>query len=324
MKIKKEKQRAILLAILLVAPVLNLLEAQDRSPNPFVTHMFTADPSAHVWDDGRLYVYPSTDLPKRGYGKMDGYHVFSTDDMITWKDHGEILHSDSVEWGREEGGFMWAPDCAYRDGVYYYYFPHPSGTDYKKTWKIGVATSTSPTSGFKEQGYIKGILPLIDPCVFIDDDGQPYLFHGNPNKPYGMKLKENMVEIDGEPQPLEGLTNFKEGLWVFKRNNIYYAIYPDFIKPYNQMNYAMSDTPLGPFEHKGVFLEGTGVVTTHGSIVEYKGEWYLFYHNGALLGGMASNRSICFDKVSFNEDGTINMVEQTLGSAFGVETDCGE
>lgn len=89
-------------------------------PNPFITHMYTADPSAHVWEDGRLYVYASHDVdPPRGCDLMDRYHVFSTDDMVNWTDHGEILNSSQVSWGRKEGGFMWAPDCAYKDGTYY-------------------------------------------------------------------------------------------------------------------------------------------------------------------------------------------------------------
>ena len=86
-------------------------------PNPFITHMFTADPSAHVWKDGRLYVYPSQDLNLPRGWDMDNYHVFSTDDMVNWKDHGEILNSSQVPWGRPEGGCMWAPDCAYKDGI---------------------------------------------------------------------------------------------------------------------------------------------------------------------------------------------------------------
>jgi beta-xylosidase len=307
---KYANQLFIVFTLLVVAA---LHAAEKRHSNPIITHMFTADPSAHVWEDGRLYVYPSTDIEGTGYRSMDGYHVFSTDDLVTWTDHGEILHSSQVPWGREEGGFMWAPDCAFKNGTYYFYFPHPSGTDYRKTWKIGVATSTSPTSGFKEQGYIKGLKPLIDPCVFIDDDEQAYLYHGGPGQPHGVKLKENMMEIEGQSQVIDGLDEFKEGIWVFKRKGIYYAIYPDKTKPMNEMRYAMSDYPLGPFTHKGVFLEGSDVITTHGSIVEYKGRWYIFYHNGALSGGKASNRSVCFDEVSFNEDGTLNRVEPTLG-----------
>lgn len=140
------------------------------APNPFIRHMYTADPSAHVWKDGRLYVYASHDIaPPRGCDLMDRYHVFSTDDMVNWTDHGEILSSEQVPWGRKEGGFMWAPDCAYRNGTYYFYFPHPSETAWDNSWKIGVATSNKPAEGFKVQGYIEGMDPLIDPCVFGDE-----------------------------------------------------------------------------------------------------------------------------------------------------------
>ncbi len=113
--------------------------------NPFITSIYTADPSAHVWADGRLYVYPSRDIdPPRGCDLMDRYHVFSTTDMVHWRDEGEILRASQVEWGRPKGGFMWAPDCAFKDGKYYYYFPHPSETAWNKSWKIGVAISTQP------------------------------------------------------------------------------------------------------------------------------------------------------------------------------------
>ncbi|MDF7826508.1 family 43 glycosylhydrolase [Pontiellaceae bacterium B12227] len=291
-----------------------VVQSAGRAPNPFITHMFTADPSAHVWEDGRLYVYPSTDVPGgRGYQKMDGYHVFSTDDMIDWTDHGEILHSRDVEWGRKQGGYMWAPDCAYKDGTYYFYFPHPTETKAKGSWKIGIATSTSPVSGFKVQGYIKGLEPHIDPCVFIDDDGRAYLYYGGYGQPFVARLKENMEEVEGPSVPMAGLEDFREGAFVFKRNGIYYMIYPDNTPGGHRMNYAMTDNPIGPWMAKGVILEKTSSLTTHGSVVEYKGQWYLFYHNAALSGGKATNRSICFDKVSFNEDGTINRVEQTLG-----------
>src|SRR5665647_2551376 len=122
--------------------------------NPIITEIYTADPSAHVWK-GRLYIYASHDVdPPRGCDLMDKYHVFSTKDMKNWKDHGEILNSSQVSWGRPEGGFMWAPDCAYKNGTYYFYFPHPSGTDWNKTWKIGVATSKKPASDFTSQSYI--------------------------------------------------------------------------------------------------------------------------------------------------------------------------
>lgn len=284
--------------------------------NPFITHMYTADPSAHVWEDGRLYVYASHDLfPPRGCDFMDRYHVFSTDNMIDWVDHGEILNSGQVPWGRREGGYMWAPDCAYKDGTYYFYFPHPSGTNTGPTWKIGIATSKEPAANFKVQGYIEGVPSFIDPCVFMNDDGQVYLYNGGGGKCYGGKLKDNMIELDGPMVAMEGLYDFHEGTWVHKYNGNYYLTYPDnYIKPedgkgYNRMHYAMSKSPLGPWEYKGIMLEETDCDTSHGSIVEYKGQWYMFYHN-CSLSGRGNLRSICVDRLYYNEDGTIQIVEQ--------------
>src|SRR5260221_13441099 len=179
----------------------------SHAANPFITSIYTADRSAHVWSDGRLYVYPSRDMdPPRGCDLMDRYHVFSTDDMVNWRDEGEILRASQVPWGRKEGGFMWAPDCAFKNGTYYYYFPHPSETKWNDSWKIGVATSTKPASGFKEAGYIKGVGgdSMIDPAVLIDTDGQAYLYYGGGGRCAGVKLKANMTEIEGEPRPMTG------------------------------------------------------------------------------------------------------------------------
>jgi arabinoxylan arabinofuranohydrolase len=282
--------------------------------NPFITHMYTADPSAHVWKDGRLYVYASHDIaPPKGCDLMDQYHVFSTDDMVHWTDHGEILRASQVPWGRPEGGFMWAPDCAYKNGTYYFYFPHPSGTEWNSTWKIGVATSKSPASGFTVQGYIPGLESMIDPCVFIDDDGQAYFYYGGGGVCKGGKLKDNMMEIDGAMQEMKGLADFHEATWVHKRNGIYYLSYSDNHddgKKHNRMRYAISNSPLGPWTYKGIYVDPTDSYTNHGSIVEYKGQWYAFYHNSAL-----SNhdwlRSICVDKLYYNPDGTIQKIIQT-------------
>lgn len=297
------------------------------APNPFIRHMYTADPSAHVWKDGRLYVYASHDIaPPHGCDLMDRYHVFSTDDMVHWTDHGEILNSAQVSWGRKEGGFMWAPDCAYKNGTYYFYFPHPSGTDWNDSWKIGVATSRKPAEGFKVKGYIKGMDALIDPCVFVDDDGQAYIYNGGGGLCKGGKLKDNMMELDGPMQVMEGLEDFHEATWIHKYNGKYYLSYSDNhdeswndgVKGDNRMRYAVSDSPLGPWESKGIYMEPTDSYTNHGSIVEFKGQWYAFYHNSAL-----SNhdwlRSICVDKLYHNPDGTIKLVKQTKSTPITVQ-----
>lgn len=174
--------------------------------NPIITSMFTADPSAHVWEkDGRIYIYASHDIfPSRGCDLMDKYHVFSSDNMVTWRDEGEILSSDDVSWGREEGGFMWAPDAAYENGTYHFYFPHPTGSGdaWNNTWRIGIAKSNSPASGFKcaDDGYVKKkdgspYVTGIDPCIFKDDDGSYYLYTGGGAACYVAKMQSDMQTI---------------------------------------------------------------------------------------------------------------------------------
>ena len=291
-----------------------LLELNAQN-NPFVRDIFTADPSAHVWEDGRLYVYPSHDVdPPRGCDLMDRYHVYSTDDMVNWTDHGEILSSEQVPWGRPEGGFMWAPDCAYKNGTYYFYFPHPSGTDWNNTWKIGIATSDKPASGFKVQGYIEGLpeFAMIDPSVFVDDDGLAYFYYGGGGRCMAGKLKDNMMEIDGQLVSMEGLEDFHEAAWVHKRNGIYYLSYADNNRGANNLRYAISNSPLGPWEYKGIYMDRVSSDTSHGSIVEYNGQWYQFYHN-CDISGMGNLRSICYDKLYYNPDGTIRKIVQTTG-----------
>lgn len=305
---------ALGLVITLVATAIAATAQPTMAPNPIITDIYTADPSAHVWKDGRLYLYPSHDVaPPRGCDLMDQYHVYSTDDMVHWTDHGEILRASQVPWGRPEGGFMWAPDCAFKNGTYYYYFPHPTGSGdlWNSTWKIGVATSKSPAGGFTVQGYIPGLESLIDPCVFIDDDSTAYFYQGGGGRCLGGKLKDNMMEIDGVMKPMIGLTDFHEGTWVHKCNGIYYLSYPDNTNPGgNQMRYATSNSPLGPWTSRGVYMEQTGCETNHGSIVEFKGQWYAFYHN-SILSGNGNLRSVCIDKLYYNEDGSIQMVKQT-------------
>lgn len=288
-------------------------QAESFSKNPVITSIFTADPSAHVWEDGRIYIYSSHDMdPPRGCDLMDRYHVFSSDDMVNWVDEGEILNSDDVAWGRPEGGFMWAPDCALKNGTYYFYYPHPSGSDWNNTWKVGVATSKKPASDFKDQGYMPGVggFAMIDPCVFMDDDGRVYFYYGGGAKCQGGELNDDMMTFKTGLQDMEGLEDFHEGTWVFKRNGIYYLTYADNLEGRNCMRYATSQKPLGPWTYKGIFLEPTGCDTTHGSVVEYKGQWYLFYHNQEIS-GQGNLRTVCIDCLDFNDDGTIRMVAQT-------------
>lgn len=186
--------------------------------------------------------------------------------------------------------------------------------------------SDQPASGFVCLDHWLLGLPddgEIDPCVFVDDDGQAYFYYGGGGTCYGARLKDSMIEIDGELQRMEGLEDFHEAAWVHKREGIYYLSYSDNhdenrndgVAGDNRMRYAISDHPLGPWEHKGIYMEPTNSYTNHGSIVEYQGQWYAFYHNSALseANGEFSDwlRSICVDKLYYKEDGTIQLVDQT-------------
>ena len=160
--------------------------------------------------------------------------------------------------------------------------------------------------------------PMIDPCVFVDDDGQAYIYNGGGGTCKGGKLKDNMMELDGPMQLMKGLEDFHEAAWIHKYNGKYYLSYSDNhdenwndgVKGDNRMRYAISDSPLGPWESKGIYMEPTDSYTNHGSIVKFKGQWYAFYHNSALS-GHDWLRSICVDKLYYNPDGTIKLVRQT-------------
>ena len=284
--------------------------------------LYTADASAHVWNiDGKevLYVYASHDMePAVGCDRMDRYHVFSTEDMVNWTDHGEIMNAATVRlhdgWGSD--GFMWAPDCAYNpeDGTYYFYFPHPTDNEnWNSTWRIGVAISKYPDKEFWVVGYVEGMPAHIDPCVFVDDDGQPYIYNGGGGECFGGKLnKNNWTRLDGDVQKMIGLEDFHEGAWVHKKDGVYYLSYADNNPGANRLRYATSDSPLGPWKYQGIYVGSTTCDTNHGSIVEYKGQWYAFYHTSDYS-GQGNLRSVAVDKLYYNADGTIRMVEQTGG-----------
>lgn len=272
--------------------------------NPIITTMYTADPSGHVWADGRFWLYPSHDRNDAQWWDMTDWHVFSSDDLVTWTDHGACLSLSDIPFAKSAA---WAPDCAYRNGTYYFYFPVSSVSSNSNTDRIGVATSSNPYGPFTVVPT-----PLVsgegafDPCVFIDDDGQAYLYCGQ-NTAYVGKLKPSMTELDGPLQPIGGADGFFEGIWLHKRNGIYYLSY----SMNGNIGYGMGTSPLGPFVYKGIVLTWTGTTTIHSSIVEYRGDWLMFYHNQALAGGNMFKRSVCADYLHYNSDGTMRQVVQT-------------
>lgn len=292
------------------------------SQNPFIRNQFTADPTARVFGD-RVYVYPSHDiLAQPGKGRvgwfcMEDYHVFSSANLTDWTDHGMIVTQTKVPWANPTGYSMWAPDCIERNGKYYFYFPTlPKDTVlYGRSFGIGVAVSDQPTGPFTIQPEpIKGVKG-IDPNVFIDKDGQAYLYWSQGNI-YVAKLKDNMLELASEVVTIPNLPakGLKEGPFVFERNGVYYLTYPHVENKTERLEYAMGDHPMGPFKVTGVIMDEseTGCWTNHHSIIPYKKQWYLFYHHNDYSPKFDKARSVRLDSLSFNADGTIQKVIPTL------------
>ena len=320
-----------------------------KQNTPIVDYMFTADPSAHVFE-GKLYIYPSHDLdhdgPDNDNGdqyRMEDYHVFSMDDINgPVVDHGEVLHVKDVPWASKQ---MWAPDAAFKNGKYYFYFP---ARDKDGIFRVGVAVGDSPKGPFKpEPDYMKGTYS-IDPAVFIDDDNKAYIYIGglwggqlecwmtgkfdeseHSKGPQGdqpalgpifaeltddmLNLKHEVKEIkilDENGDPIKAGDNdrrFFEAPWVHKYNNKYYMSYSTGDTHY--LVYAIADKPEGPYTYKGRILEPVEGWTTHQSIVEFKGKWYLFYHDASLSGGVNHKRCVKFAELKYNDDGTIQLVK---------------
>lgn len=314
---------------------------------PLITHLYTADPSAHVFED-KLYIYPSHDLdhdnPPTSDGDqfdMEDYHVFSLDSLQSAPvDHGQVLHVKDVPWAEKQ---MWAPDAAFKNGTYYLYFP---ARDHTGIFRIGVAISQSPAGPFSPQSeFIPGSFS-VDPCVFMDEDGQAYMYFGGlwggqlekwqtgqfdpagvepPGTEPGLgprvvKLSPDMLSfggpveevsiLDEAGQPLlthDHARRFFEASWLHKYHGTYYLSYSTGDTHF--IAYATSPTPTGPFVFRGYILAPVVGWTTHHSIVEYQGKWYLFYHDSTLSGGIDHKRNVNVVEMVYNPDGSIKMIK---------------
>jgi hypothetical protein len=280
---------------------------------------------------------------------MDRYHVYSTDNMVDWIDHGEILRRDNLPvsasvgtatdgaWGPHHASafFMAAPDAAYRTGVsggrgpYFFYFPHALDNN-GSVWTIGAAWSNSPYGEFKNNvvrlkasngNYVQGDGNLNNPCIF-QDGGDYYLVTGGNNQLYVARLSNDMVSLAEPLTPysdISQLQHYREGPWMFtwtsggtKKYYLMYSGNPSGGNEGDELLYAVGNGPNGPWTYQGSLMDPSGTgSTSQGSVVEFSNKWYLFYHNAKLSEGIGNLRSVCVNELFFNEDGTIRKVIQT-------------
>lgn len=322
------------------------MKKHTKQNEAIVEHIYTADPSAHVFE-GKIYIYPSHDLdhnePSNDNGdqyKMEDYHVLSMDDFNSpVVDHGEALHLKNVPWVKKQ---MWAPDAAYKNNIYYLYFP---ARDKDDIFRIGVATSSNPAGPFTPQdSYIPGSFS-IDPAVYIDEDTRAYCYFGGlwggqlekwqtgkfisdaegpavtepALGPIVAELSEDMLTFKEEPKEISIVDEagdpllagdedrrFFEGAWVHKYNDTYYLSYSTGTT--HTIAYAISKDPQGPFVYQGKILTPVEGWTTHHSIVQFNDKWYLFYHDSSLSGGINHKRSVKYSELKYNADGTIQTI----------------
>ena len=289
----------------IVCIVIGLTALSVSAQNPISPQgVYIADPTARVDSDGQLYVYGSLD-ESPDYYCSQRYHVLSSSDLRQW-----TLHRDAFSWKDR----LYAPDLIRRDSTYYLYFDDPQGHEF-------VASGSSPTGPFTNATRIDGP-QQIDPNIFIDDDGQAYYFWG--------QFAAKVAKMNADMRTLDLTTlrdsivterdhHFHEGSYVVKRGPYYYFLFADISRRGRptSLGYAMSTHPLGPYEYKGVIIDNYGcdpeTWNNHGSLVEYKGQWYVLYHRSSHHS--RTMRMACIEPITFNADGTINEVEMTSQGA---------
>ena len=312
--------------LIVITVLVVLLPFISKAQNPIIQTNYTADPAPMV-HNGTVYLYTShdEDVTVKNFFTMNDWRCYSSTDMVNWTDHGPILSYKVFEWSR---GDAWAGQCIYRNGKFYYYLPvnQKNGGN-----AIGVAVSDSPTGPFKD-AIGKPLLTgygYIDPTVYIDGDGQAYLYWGNPNL-WHVKLNEDMISYNLElgivkedlkdenfgyrAKKIDNRTaSYEEGPWLFKRNSLYYLLYPAGGVP-EHLAYSTAKSITGPWTYGDTIMhviKDGGAFTNHPGYIEFKGKSYLFYHNAALSGGGGFKRSVCIEPLTFNADGSIPLIAPT-------------
>ena len=250
----------------------------SNAQSPIIQTKYTADPAPMVYND-TLFLYTGHDEDDASGFKMLNWLLYTSTDMVNWTEHGVVASLENFEWVPYDNG-AWAAQCVERNGKFYLYCPVPGGAG------IGVLVADSPYGPFKDpigKPLIKNSNHDIDPTILIDDDGQAYMYWGNP-KVYYVKLNADMISYSGEiiEEPTTP-KNYQEGPWVWKRNGHYYMAYASTCCP-EGIGYAMSESPTGPWEYKGMIVDASEKTRgNHPGIIEYKDKWYCFGHSYDLL-----------------------------------------
>ena len=324
--------------IFLTSALVLAMQSTALAQNPIVQTQLTTDPAPLVVGD-RLYVYTGHDEDKADFFWMNEWRIYSTTDMVNWTDHGAPLDLRSFSWADDRA---WASQAIERNGKFYWYICAHSKLS--GGMAIGVAVSDSPTGPFRDALgkplFDNGSWDNIDPTVWLDDDGQAYLYWGNPHLYYAL-LNEDMVSFKAVVDEKEAVDEsqtvgrivltemgfgapdmekrvkgarykdcYTEGPWLMKRGRNYYMLYAAGGVP-EHIAYAMSKSPLGPWKYKGDImpLEDTGSFTNHCGVADYKGRSYFFYHTGKLGGGFG--RSVAIEEFQYNADGTFPIIHHT-------------
>lgn len=324
----RRRLRAAIALLAAAVCAVTVLPAPAQADNPIVQHLYTADPAPLV-HDGRVYLYTGHDEDGSTYFTMRDWRVFSSTDMVNWTDHGSPMSLATFAWADADA---WAGQVVARNGKFYWYVPVRQRSTGQRV--IGVGVADSPTGPFRDAlGRPLVGNGEIDPTVLIDDDGQAYLYWGNPRLWY-VRLNADMVSYAGSPTQIPLTTAgfgtrtgdpnrptlYEEGPWVYKRGGTYYNVFAarccsEFI------GYSTAPGPTGPWTYRGTVMPTQGSsFTNHPGIVDFNGGSYFFYHNGALPGGGGYTRSVAVEKFTYNADGSIPTITMTTTGAPQIGT----
>lgn len=314
--------------ILSLLCIVAMVPAPAAADNPIVQTIYTADPAPLV-HNGRVYLYTGHDEDGSTYFTMREWRVYSSADMVNWTDHGSPMSLATFSWASADA---WAGQVVQRNSKFYWYVPVKNRASGRMS--IGVGVSNSPTGPFTDAlGRPLVENGEIDPTVLVDDDGQAYLYWGNPNLWY-VRLNADMISYSGSatqiPLTTAGYgartgnasrpTLYEEGPWVFKRNGTYYNVFAaeccsEFI------GHSTAPGPTGPWTYRGTVMPRQGSsFTNHAGVIDFAGGSYFFYHNGALPGGGGYTRSVAVEKFTYNSNGTIPTLNMTTAGAPQVGT----